>query len=280
MTDTRARAAQLTDTLPAGTVSDELAPVIDRLGLADNCRQLVDEGYTVIAGAAAPEVTARLREAILTASRITSDADAGGASMLLRRDPVFAEVVLNPKLMAMAEFSVGRGHLLSQVAGSVKPRGGAGLALHADQNWFPAPFPEHNYMVTFCWTCDEYTREGGATLMIPGTHRLRRHPDHDEIAAADGAIAIECPAGSVAVWDGSVWHGAWPRTTEGQRVVCHITYCRLAARQVEDYGPWADELIGRHGEAMAQLLGRTDSLFKPTGFDYSRLVSTFNTAKR
>ena len=35
--------------------------------------------------------------------------------MLLMKDPVFAEAALNRKLMAMAEFSVGRGHLISQV---------------------------------------------------------------------------------------------------------------------------------------------------------------------
>ncbi len=29
-----------------------------------------------------------------------------------------------------------------------------------------------------------------------------------EVAEKKGAIAIECPAGSVAVWDGSLWHGS------------------------------------------------------------------------
>ncbi|HZU74436.1 MAG TPA: phytanoyl-CoA dioxygenase family protein [Acidimicrobiales bacterium] len=269
-----------TDTLAPGTISDELAPVIAELGLEKNCRQLVDDGWTVIEDAATPDFTARLRRAILDASGVASDSAGGGSSMLLAKDPVFAEAVLNPKLLAMAEYSVGRGFLLSQVAGSVKPQGSPAMELHADQNWFPAPFPEHNYMLTFCWACDDYTKAGGSTLVIPGTHRYRRHPDEGEMAARDGAIAIECPAGSVALWDGSVWHGNWPRELPGQRVVCHITYCRLAARQVEDYSARADELIAAHGERMAQLLGRADSLYKPTGFDYRRLLTTFNNAKR
>ena len=61
--------------------------------------------------------------------------------MLLAKDPVFAEAILNPKLRALAEFSVGRGFLISQVAGSVRPKDSPSIGLHADHNWCPAPFP-------------------------------------------------------------------------------------------------------------------------------------------
>ena len=40
--------------------------------------------------------------------------------MLLSKDKIFAEAVLQPELLALAEFSVGRGFLLSQVAASVR----------------------------------------------------------------------------------------------------------------------------------------------------------------
>ena len=120
----------------------------------------------------------------------------------------------------------------------------------------------------------------GATLIIPGTNRLKRHPDADEIEALAGAVPIECPAGSVALWDGNLWHSNYPRTLDGERVVCHITYTRLMMRQVEDYGAQADDLIAVHGAPMAQLLGRDDMLFSPRGADYGKLRQTFNNAKR
>ena len=147
--------------------------------------------------------------------------------MLLHKDPVFAEAVLQPKLRAMAEFSVGRGYLLSQVAASVRGKGAPPIGLHADHNWMPAPFPAHNMLLTACWALDDYTEAGGATLVIPGSHTARRHPDLDEIRALKGAQPIECPAGSVALWDGNIWHSNYPRQLEGERVVCHITYSRL-----------------------------------------------------
>ena len=262
----------LHDTLAPETISDELRPTIEEFGLEDNCRQLAMEGWTVVEDVASAEFNERLRNKILELRP--------GGNMLLAKDPVFSEAVLSPKLLAMAEFSVGRGFLISQVAASVRPQGSPSIGLHADANWLPAPFPAHNMLLTGCWACDEYTKEGGSTLVIPESNVLHRHPDPDEVAAKEGAIAIECPPCSVAMWDGNLWHANWPRKTEGDRVVAHITYTRLMMRQIEDYGAIADELIERHGDRMAQLLGRGDSLDSPTGFRYDKLLDTFNNAKR
>jgi hypothetical protein len=84
----------------------------------------------------------------------------------------------------------------------------------------------------------------------------------------------------VAIWDGNIWHASGERATEGERVVCHITYTRLMMRQVEDYRDHEERLIEKHGVAMAGLLGRNDGLHDANGFDYSKIVQTFNNAKR
>ena len=262
------------DTLAPEEISESLQPQIEALGLAANCRQLAEEGWTVIEGAADPDFNQALRDAIL---RLAKN---GGANMLLAKDPVFAEAILNPALQAVAEFSVGKGFLISQVAASVRPKGAGTIGLHADHNWLPAPFPAHNMLLTACWACDEYTEAGGATLIIPGSNRHHRHPDADEIRDLSQAVPIECPPGSVALWDGNLWHSNYPRSLDGERVVCHITYTRLMMRQVEDYSSHAEALIEAYGEPMARMLGHEDMLFSPTGADYSRLVQTFNNAKR
>ena len=262
------------DTLPPDAISDELAPAIEELGLLENCRQLAMEGWTVIEDVATPDFNARLRE------KIKELCPGGGGNMLLAKDPIFADAILSPKLLAMAEFSVGRGFLISQVAASIRAKGAGSIGLHADHNWLPAPFPAHNMLLTGCWACDEYSEAGGSTLVIPGSNNLRRHPTTQETSANAGAIAIECPAGSVTMWDGNIWHSNYPRTLEGERVVCHITYTRLMMRPVEDYAAHADDLIAAHGERMTQLMGRDDMLNSPTGADYTKLVATFNNAKR
>ena len=53
-----------TDTLPPEEISDELAPVIAELGLAENCRQLAMEGWTVVEEVASQDFIARFRAKI------------------------------------------------------------------------------------------------------------------------------------------------------------------------------------------------------------------------
>ena len=259
------------DTLSPEAISDSLAPVIEELGLGENCRQLAMEGWTVVENVADADFNERFRAKIM---------ESKGGNMLLAKDPIYAEAITMPKLLAMAEYSVGRGFLISQVAASVRPKGAPSIGLHADNNWLPAPFPAHNMLLTGCWACDEYTEANGCTLVIPGSNNLRRHPSQLEIDHKAGAIPIECPPGSVAMWDGNIWHSNYPRETEGERVVCHITYTRLMMRPVEDYTAHADALIEAHGPVMAQLMGREDFLNSPTGADYTKLLQTFNNAKR
>ena len=263
------------DTLPPDAISDELAPTIDEFGLRENCRELAMNGWTLIQDVAGEEFNTAFRNKILELH-----AAKNGYNMLLAKDDLFAEAILNPKLLAMAEFSVGRGFLISQVAASVRPKGSPGIGLHADHNWLPAPFPAHNMLLTACWACDEFSKENGSTLLIPGSNALRRHPNAEEVKEKRGAIAVECPPGSVAMWDGNIWHANWERMNEGERVVCHITYTRLMMRPVEDYGAHADDLIEKHGDGMAQLLGKKDFLNGPRGAEYDKLMQTFNNAKR
>ena len=193
-----------------------------------------------------------------------------GANMLLPKDPVFEEVVLNPKILAIAEVLCGKGAILSQVAASIKekatePGDGRG-GLHADQNWTPAPFPVHNQLVTFCWACDEFNEAAGSTRVVPGSHRERRHPNQREVAEELGVIHTECPAGSLVFWDGSTWHsGGAPRTVDGERVVLHISYSRMAMRPVECYDFLGEDWLADKPWEMRVLLGREDFLNTPQG---------------
>jgi ectoine hydroxylase-related dioxygenase (phytanoyl-CoA dioxygenase family) len=176
---------------------------------------------------------------------------------------VFETAVLNEKLLVLVEYMCGQGALLSQLQGSVRRQSEGFLGLHADQNWIPAPFPEHMQLITACWACDDFTEEGGATRVIPGSHRHRRHPTPEEIEASEGAVPVLCPRGSIAVWDGAVWHGNYPRRIPGERVVLHMTYSRLALRPLEDYSHLGQEFLDRNPPAMAALLG-ADSVFGST----------------
>ena len=262
-------------------LSDELKAKVAELDLSAAVQQVKDEGYGYIHDPAPMEFNDRLRETIIRIAKSDKSMMGAGANMLLSKDPVFEEVVLNPKILTMVEIMCGKGAMLSQLAGSIKSKGGPSLPLHADQNWTPAPFPVHNQLITFCWACDEFTKEGGSTKVVPKSHTLARHPTDAEIAAEEGAIATACPAGSITFWNGSMWHGSWPRSIDDERVVLHITFGRLALRPVESYDFLDEDWLEGKPYEMRVMLGREDFLNTSAGaFAHGeKLPQTMNWAK-
>ena len=249
------------DSFPRFSIDSELAVQLEQLGMEKNVHQLREEGYTVIRDPAPLEFTQRLREVVLRLVEETEGASKGlAAPLLLGRDPIFDEVLLNPKLTALAEMTLGKGAIISQLNSSVRPRTRRGyrVGLHADQNWFPVPFAEHMQTITCCWACDDFSEFTGGTMVIPRSHFERRPPTREEAEKLEGAIPIECPAGSLAVWSGETWHGSYPRQAEGKRVTVHITMGRNYLRQIESYDHLPDAYFDGKPDALRVIAGRAD----------------------
>ena len=265
-------------------LSEELAAQVDARGRGRDREQLRDEGYSIGPEVASDAFSARLRETCLRLAQETQGPAKGyTAALLLGRDPIFEEVVLNPKILALVEVMCGKGALLSQLITSIRPKGAPSLPLHADQNWTPAPFPVHNQLFTMCWAMEPFSEAEGSTKVIPKSHLHKRHPTPDEIKQQPGAIATECPSSSIVCWDGSTWHGNYPRKTEGERVVLHITFSRLALRTVENYDHLDQAWLEGKPEAMRIMLGREDFLGSTTiergSADYRLIPRSFEWAK-
>lgn len=95
-------------------ITEDLMPTLQSLGLVRNCREIAATGWTIVHDVASPEFIARLRETTL---RLVERHGYGTGAFFsaLNKDDIFAEAALNPKIAAMAEFSVGRGNLLSSL---------------------------------------------------------------------------------------------------------------------------------------------------------------------
>lgn len=262
------------DQLPMYAVSEELAPRIAEHGIAANLRELEEQGYTVIS--VDQELTDRLRAAILRATEHAKGPNSTferASGMPLGVDPSISEACEHPAVLAIAEFICGKSCLLSAVLATVREAGSA-IQLHADQAWLPSPFPEHNAFMTACWITDDFTLENGATCFVPGTHKLKRAPTPaDSEARFADAVPIEAPAGSVAIWDGSVWHGNVPRTAPGERVVLHVSYGRLGYQRFHDFSYVGDEFREAASPTMRALLGEN------LGFETNSPHEHFNTEK-
>ncbi len=148
---------------------------------------------------------------------------------------VFRDLTVNPVAVAFMRHMIGGNNArFSSHNSFVKWHGDRGygptLGLHADQSQSPLPWGRNALSANTNWCLTDYTKEGGALAYVPGSHRRVTRP----VQAADEAVPAECPKGSLIVWHGATWHGAFPRMIPGMRVSVTNYYRHRMVTSQED----------------------------------------------
>ena len=232
------------------------------LGLEGNAMELDSLGYTVVPEAAPPELFDRLREAILDVTakvdarcpeRVNFGPNTSMVYRLLAEDAVFTEAVLSPKLTALVTYLLGEGYVSQVATGSVLGPGSYPGPLHADNQFFPDPFPPQVHVATAIWCCDDFSAENGSTHVVPASNQRFRHPRPGE--GVDDAVPVVAPRGSIVIWTGHTWHRSGGRTAEGERVALHTGFSRPHIRPFEAYTPEEIERLVAIDERFVRLVG-------------------------
>jgi hypothetical protein len=189
---------------------------------------------------------------------------------LLGEDRVFEEALMNPVVLAMARYILGKNVILSDMLGLLKQEDETPThLLHTDQHGTPPPLPQYAQVLNITWTLTDYTRDNGSVAIVPGSHRFGRMPapyerDFLKNDAPVPAIPVECPAGSLIIWGGTTWHGAFPRRAPGIRANLIMVFNRSYLKQIRDFGATTpQEVIDRNPPEFGRLLG----LESPYPFD-------------
>lgn len=240
-----------------------------RVGLERNVAELAEQGYTIIERAVSDAFADELREHVEREVRVHHPFTTNG---LLLRDRLFEEVALHPLACTAARSVVGEGMVLGAMSGTYKEAGPGLIDIHADYPLVRDPFPEFGLICVACWALDDWTIEAGPTWVLPGSHRERRAPRRDEPRA--GAVPIEMPKGSIALWGNGVWHWQGDRSAPGARVAIHVTYNRIFVRPLDDLGAVGEEHYARNPPAFSTLMGQDDPFGKSsyTGHDARRFA--------
>jgi ectoine hydroxylase-related dioxygenase (phytanoyl-CoA dioxygenase family) len=73
----------------------------------------------------------------------------------------------------------------------------------------------------------------------------------------DQRAPVSAKAGSLIVWDGNLWHGAFGRKRPGVRVALSVTFMRPHLRTFENYVANATpEILARNPPRFAQIIGK------------------------
>ena len=88
-------------------------------------------------------------------------------------------------------------------------------------------------MLGFILMIDEFRAENGATRFVRASQGWRPREDADQLTPPEGVPVPACgPAGSVIVYNGSVWHGHGANVTDVPRRSIQCAYTRWDAPRV------------------------------------------------
>jgi ectoine hydroxylase-related dioxygenase (phytanoyl-CoA dioxygenase family) len=204
--------------------------IIEGLLQADVVARVNDEVEVVLNDA---DPDAELFNPIMKAFHGPSTKQVTGACAI---SPTFAtEVMCHPLLLSLcdrillpscARYQLNLGHLLQRGPGADEQ------LLHRDEAvWSDVPKPAPELQLATVIALVDFTRENGATRVIPGSHRwpdrtlspveqfAQARPTAEQIAYA------EMPAGSAVVYTGGTMHAGGSNTTDIPRRGAHLSYC-------------------------------------------------------
>lgn len=157
---------------------------------------------------------------------------------LCTEERMFRDLAINPVALSLIRHLIGaKVTRFSSHNSFVKWCGdygyGPSLGLHADQSAVPLPWGRTALTANTNWCLTDYTLEGGAFAYVPGSHRFASRPQFP--AAVKQAVPIEAPRGSLIVFHGATWHGAFPRTIPGMRISIANYYRHMMVTSQEDF---------------------------------------------
>ena len=190
---------------------------------------------------------------------------------LLPLDQAFERALTHPVKKVLMTYLLGENHRLSASDGWIKwqtPdawRGEETTGFHADQSVVPAPWNwKLPHIANTSWLLTDYSRENGALAYVPGSHREERLPEPDE--ALPQSVPVEASAGSLVVFRGGLWHGAYWKTSPGLRLTMLGVHCRnyiLPGQELKGEAP--DVMFGASEDAdyLRSLLREGDERLSP-----------------
>jgi ectoine hydroxylase-related dioxygenase (phytanoyl-CoA dioxygenase family) len=147
---------------------------------------------------------------------------------LVDKGEVFRRAIVLAPVIGLVRHVLGADAKLSSLnARSADPQSAVGQPLHVDM---AAIADAKGYWVcNTVWMLDDFTRENGATRLVPGSHLWGKRPQDvldDPLAPHPEEILLTGKAGSVAVMNSHMWHGGTANRTPAARLAMHAFYCR------------------------------------------------------
>lgn len=194
----------------------------ERDAVVEQARQLSESGYVILEKGIAGETLESMRaaiDAVNVETRLGIYEFEGHrthrAYCVVSKTREFDELVMNRRVLAVIESYFGEAPQLSASMGMTIYEGQTAQPLHQDSGHYNLPWPRPPLEVNSIWAFDDFTADNGATRFIPRSHAV-----HTEACPEGKPTIAEMSAGSVLIYDGSLWHGGGASTAKDARRRC------------------------------------------------------------
>ena len=182
---------------------------------------------------------------------------------LLNKGQIFVDMVQHPAVMAVFSKILGKQFILGSFAANRLLPGAPGQEAHIDYPYWDmhdeGEFPV-GINASFHMNCQslialhEFTAENGATAIVPHSQKLGVYPNQAEFD--EKMIQLSCPAGSLLLFVGMVWHCSMPNHSDGERTSVLGQYLPKFVKPMEDLKvSVADGVKAQATPQLHQLLG-------------------------
>lgn len=232
-------------------------------------------GYLVVEDALTDEEVAALRRACDAAEeRFRADPSLPGCRIpefleieaILEYDPVFLDLFVHPRVFPRIREVLGPDVALLDHAYYVTPPGGEldGEAWHRDVRTPGVYHPRSTVMVRAMYAVGDVAEDGGATLVLPGSHRFTDDvavPRVERPEDMPGHVSLACRRGSAYFFHGNALHAPSHNRSSTTRRMVLFNYGHKWMRMWKGHEP-SPELAARATTPMRrQLLGLTGAYY-------------------
>lgn len=149
---------------------------------------------------------------------------------LLNKTRVFDKFTILPDVIALNDYFLDPGYLLSAFHTiSINP-GEKKQGLHHDDGYIAFPRPRRPFGSAIMVAFDDFTEDNGATRLIPGSHTWGSERKGTE----DETVKMACPAGGAVYFISTVIHGGGENVSNKPRKSATVQYCNPYIRPIEN----------------------------------------------
>jgi ectoine hydroxylase-related dioxygenase (phytanoyl-CoA dioxygenase family) len=204
-------------------------------------------GVAVIDALLAVDFLAQTRDAMFEAQaaivgevgreRLHAAGELGVLRLMMRYQAHFFRFLELPEALEVIDRTLAPTAVLHLQNGFILPSHQTREQPQVFQNTYHQDFPRvlNGYVASMnlFFAIDEFRRDNGATWVVPGSHHRAARPSADELA--ERAMPLECPAGSMIVFDSTLWHAAGANVSGHDRLAINHQFTRSWIKQQIDY---------------------------------------------